>query len=97
MNNYTIFGELVAVASNILEGYEKYHPVYKKSYKNCQVNKRQTRKYGLSQHKTMMSTSWGAYLVGLYTLKGKDDSTIDFMALTMIEPASSWFETVELP
>ncbi len=36
-------------------------------------------------------------LVGPYTLKGKDGSAIDFMALTMINPASSWFEIVELP
>ncbi len=36
-------------------------------------------------------------LAGPYTLKGKDDSNIDFMCLTMIDPASSWFEIVELP
>jgi hypothetical protein len=27
-----------------------------------------------------------------YTLKGKDGTEIDFMCLTMINPASSWFE-----
>jgi hypothetical protein len=31
------------------------------------------------------------------TPKGKDGSSIDFMALTMINPASSWFKVVELP
>ncbi len=31
------------------------------------------------------------------TLKGKDGLSIDFMALTMIDPASSWFKVVELP
>ena len=36
-------------------------------------------------------------LVGPYTLKGKGGLSIDFMALTMIDPASSWFEVVELP
>ncbi len=36
-------------------------------------------------------------LVGPYTLKGKDGSAIDFMALTMIDPASSCFEIMELP
>jgi hypothetical protein len=35
--------------------------------------------------------------MGSYTLKGKDGSAVDFMALTMIHPASSWFEIVELP
>jgi len=29
--------------------------------------------------------------------KAKDGSSIDFMALTMIDPASSWLEVVELP
>ena len=33
----------------------------------------------------------------VYTLKGKDNLQIDFMALTMIVPASSWFEIMELP
>ncbi len=36
-------------------------------------------------------------LIGPYTLKGKDNSQIDFMALTMIDPASSWFKIAELP
>ena len=45
-------------------------------------------------------TPWEALcvdLVGPYTLKGKDGTQIDFMCLTMIDPASSWFEIVELP
>jgi hypothetical protein len=36
-------------------------------------------------------------LIGPYTLNGKDGTVIDFMALTMINPATSWFEIVELP
>ena len=36
-------------------------------------------------------------LIGPYTLKGKDGTEIDFMCLTMIDPASNWFEIVELP
>ncbi len=36
-------------------------------------------------------------LVGPYTLKGKDGSSIDLMCLTMINPATSWFKIVELP
>ena len=45
-------------------------------------------------------TPWEALCVNLirpYTLKSKDGSQIDFMCLTMIDPASSWFEMVELP
>ena len=36
-------------------------------------------------------------LIGLYMLRGKDGTEIDFMCLMMIDPASSWFEIVELP
>jgi hypothetical protein len=51
----------------------------------------------------VISTPWQVLcvdLVGPYTLKGKDGSAIDaidFMALTMIDLTSSWFEIVELP
>jgi hypothetical protein len=64
------------------------------------VNKKRTQKYGHLPPKIIISTPWEALcvnLVGPYTLKGKDGSSIDFMALTMIDPASSWFEVVELP
>ena len=36
-------------------------------------------------------------LIGPYTLKGKDGTQIDLMCVTMIDPATSWFEIVELP
>jgi hypothetical protein len=36
-------------------------------------------------------------LIGPYTLKGKGGSSIDFMCLTMINPATSWFKIAELP
>jgi hypothetical protein len=36
-------------------------------------------------------------LIGPYTLKGKDGTVIDLMALTMIDPTTSWFERVGLP
>ncbi len=35
-------------------------------------------------------------LIGPYTLKGKDGTIIDFLALTVINPTTSWFESVEL-
>jgi hypothetical protein len=64
------------------------------------VNKKRTQKYGHLPPKIVTSTPWEALcvnLVGPYTLKGKDGLSIDFMALTMIHPASSWSEVVELP
>jgi hypothetical protein len=47
-----------------------------------------------------MTVPWRALcvdLIGPYTLKGKDGTIIDFMALTMINLATSWLEVVELP
>jgi hypothetical protein len=71
-----------------------------KSCKTCQVNKKRTQKYGHLPSKIVISTPWEALCVDLvspYTLKGKDGSSTDFMALIMINCASSWFEVVELP
>jgi hypothetical protein len=64
------------------------------------VNKKHTQKYGHLPSKIVISTRWEALCVNLvdpYTLKGKDGSSIDFMARTMIDPPSSWFKVVELP
>ncbi len=69
------------------------------SCRSCQINRRQEFKYGHLLPKTVISNCWQCLfvnLIGPYTLKGKDNLQIDFMALTMIYPASSWFEIVEL-
>ena len=71
-----------------------------KSCKTCQTNKKQKLKYGHLLSKTIITVPWRALSVDLrgpYTLKGKDGTIIDFLALTMIDPATSWFEVVELP
>ncbi len=73
---------------------------YVKSCRSCQVNKRHSLKYGHVPPKLVITTPWEVLcvnLVGPYTLKGKDGSSIDFMCLTMINPATSWFKIVELP
>jgi len=71
-----------------------------KSCKTCQVNKKGSLKYGHLPSKIVICIPWEALcvdLIGPYTLKGKDGTSIDFMALTMIDPTSSWLEVVELP
>ncbi len=71
-----------------------------KSCKSCQVNKRGSQKYGHLPPKTVYTIPWECLcvnLIGPYILKGKDNLQIDFMALTMINPASSWFKIAELP
>jgi hypothetical protein len=71
-----------------------------KSCRSCQINKRHSQKYGHEPPKLVITTPWQALcvnLIGPYTLKGKEGTSIDFMCLTMINPATSWFEIVELP
>jgi hypothetical protein len=71
-----------------------------KSCRSCQINKRRSRKYEHLPPKTVITNPWECLcveLIGLYTLKGKDNLQIDFMALSMINPASSCFEIAELP
>jgi hypothetical protein len=73
---------------------------YIESFRSSQGNKRHSLKYGLVPPKLVIKTPWRALcveLVGPYTLKGKDGSSINFMCLITIDPASSWFEIVELP
>ncbi len=73
---------------------------YVKSCRSCQVNKRHSQKYGHVPPKLVIKTPWEAFcvdLIGPNTLNRKDGSSIDFMCLTMIDPATSCFEMVELP
>ncbi len=73
---------------------------YVKPCRSCQVNKRHSIRYGHVPPKLIITTPQKVLcvdLVGLYTLKGKDSSRIDFMCLTMIDPTTSWIEIVELP
>ncbi len=64
------------------------------------MNKQQKHKYGKLPPKLAITNPWEAVcvdLIGPYTLKGKDGIQIDFMCVTMIDPATGWFEIVELP
>ena len=71
----------------------------KKCY-SCQVNKHTQLKYRKLPTKLAITNPWEALcvdLIGLYTLKGKDKTQLDFMCVTMIDSTTSWFEIVELP
>ncbi len=73
---------------------------YVKTCRSCHVNKRHSQKYGHLPPKLAITAPWRAlcvYLIGPYTLKGKDGSSIDFLGLTMINPTTSWLKIVELP
>ena len=67
---------------------------------SCQVNKRRQFKYGKLPTKLAITTPWEALcvdVIGPYTLRGTDKIVIDFMCVTMIDPATSWFKIAELP
>ena len=71
-----------------------------KSCNRCQLGKRRKRKYGHVPSKIADQVPWQKVcvdLIGPYTIKGRDGKIMDFMCLTMIDPASGWFEVVELP
>ncbi len=73
---------------------------YVKTCRSCQVKKRHSQKYGHLSPKLVIRAPWRALcvdLIGPYTLKGHNNSSIDFMCLTMIIPATIWFKMVELP
>ena len=75
-----------------------YHPNVKNCC-TCQVNKGHIHKYGKLPATLVITNPWEALyvdLIGPYTLKGKDGTEIDYLCLIMIDPASSWFEVVEL-
>ena len=66
----------------------------------CQISKRHKKKYGHLPPKIATIAPWIQVcvdLVGPYTVKALDGTIMDFMCLTMIDPATGWFEIVELP
>ena len=66
----------------------------------CQRGNKRSRKFGKLPPKVAETIPWRTVcvdLIGPYTSKGKDSTIMDFMCLTMIDPASSWLEIIELP
>ena len=59
-------------------------------------NKRQRKKYGHLPAKEAEYLPWervNVDLIGPYTVRTKEDSIQELRALTMIDPATGWFET----
>eukprot|EP00804_Cyclotella_cryptica_P024252 CCRYP_012531-RA/>CCRYP_012531-RA protein AED:0.27 eAED:0.36 QI:0/0/0/1/0/0/2/0/417 len=82
-----------------LKGLRHSVSTFVKNCHKCQVNKRRQHTYGKLPTKLVVSNPWEVLcvdLIGPYTLKGKDSTEIVFMCVTMIDPATSWFELVEL-
>ena len=68
--------------------------------RSCQRNNKHSEQYGHVPPKNVITNPWEALcvdMIGPFMLKGKDGTQIEFSCLTMIDPATSWFEMVELP
>ena len=58
---------------------------------SCQLGKKRKRHYGRLPPKEAKTTPWKSVcvdLIGPYTIKAKDDTVLDFMCLTMIDPTT---------
>ena len=66
----------------------------------CQLGKKRKSQYGHLPPKIAETVPWRSICVesiGPYTIKARDKTILDFMCLTMINPATGWFEIIELP
>ncbi len=69
----------------------KYHPITCQKVSQLPGEQEAKHKYGKLPTKLAITNLWEAVcvdLIGPYTLKGKDGSQIDFMCVTMIDPAT---------
>jgi Integrase zinc binding domain len=65
----------------------------------CQVTKQMTKKYGLLPEKEAEAEPWDKLcvdLIGPYTLKRKSKVSLKFWCVTMIDPATGWFEMKQI-
>ena len=66
----------------------------------CQLTKRTKKKYGHLPEKEAESLPWEKLcvdLIGPYTIRRKGHSDLVLWCVTMIDPATGWFEIRELP
>jgi transposase InsO family protein len=65
---------------------------------NCQRNKKQKKKYGHLPPKLAESQPWEHLcvdMIGPYQIRRKGKKTLRLQAITMIDPATSWFEIIQ--
>ena len=66
----------------------------------CQKGKKARKKYGKLPTKQVITVPWQVLCtdcIGPYTVKDKNKKEYQFMCVTMIDPATSWFEIKEIP
>ena len=92
--------EEIIVAITWWRGMHQHIRKHVNTCKRCQLGKRHKRRYGHLLPKIVQVIPWNQVcpdLIDLYTIKEKDKTIIGFMCLTIIYPATSWFEILELP
>ena len=73
---------------------------YCKTCHTCQLTKKNSKKYGKLPPKEAEATPWDILcvdLIGPYTIHRKGKTDLTLLCLTMIDPATGWFEVVETP
>ena len=64
-----------------------------KKNKSSKLSKKHTRQYGKLPPKVAETVPWRSVyvdLIGLYTIKARDKTILDFMCLSMIDPATGF-------
>ena len=73
---------------------------YVRKCPQCQKGKRKNKKYVKLSEKQVITVPWQVLCtdcIGPYSVKDKNGKTYQFMCVTMIDPATSWFEIKEIP
>ena len=66
----------------------------------CQKGKKRKRSYAHLPPKEAVTRPWRTVcvdLIGNYEIRSADGTVLEFACLTMIDPATGWFEIIELP
>ena len=66
----------------------------------CQRTKKNKKKYGLLPEKAAETDPWEVLcvdLIGPYTIKQPNGNKLQLWCVTMIDPATGWFEMAEIP
>ena len=73
---------------------------YVRKCPNCQKGKKSHKKYGKLPEKVVITVPWQVLCtdcIGPYSVKDVHGQIYQFMCVTMIDPATSWFEMREIP
>ena len=71
---------------------------YVKSCHECQLCKNPRKNYGYIPFKEVKQTPWDTVcvnLIGPYSMTTKTERELHLQAMTMADPATGWFKTVE--